>query len=337
MGWFKDAVNSVVDAVEDVVTTVTDVVADVVETIGSTIQNGINAIGNAVANVPYIGKPLRGGLRWLGGITSGIFNVGAAMIKASLGILGATITGGIQILGGILSLDWELIKKGGLSIGAGLLGGLIYTTASSISLFQKVLFLQNFERNLTKEEHSRLKKIFHDSISLYNIRIVEGRSGIYDINNYPFTLGNTIYLKDTNLINEFETLIHESIHVWQYQNYGSRYTAEAIVAQSYYSGNSAYNWVLELDQRGKSSWEEFNREAQAAFMEDVWKKGGLIISGIGQGGNGIFFELEEKRQSLGSSNVVPEFMLSNGKIYTDFAITSIKDLRKHNYRLSNRI
>jgi len=52
-----------------------------------------------------------------------------------------------------------------------------------------------------------------------------------------------------------DILVHECVHVWQYQNIGSRYTMDALGAQAVY-GAGAYDWEAEL-ARGNSDWNDF--------------------------------------------------------------------------------
>jgi hypothetical protein len=343
MGWFQDAVDSVSDAVEDVVNTVTDAVQDVVDTVSNVVTNAIETAGSAMQRgLDYLADSIGGGfwsdsLKWLGGIISGVHNAVASTIKAAAAITSSTIISGIQLLGGILSFNPDLIKKAATTILAGITSGIIYIAGSAITFFQKTFFLQSSERSLTKNERSRLKKVFYDSILLFNIRIVEGDTGIYgevlkltgNDDTAAFTLGNTIYFFENTVSEQFETLVHECVHAWQYQNYGARYAAEAFLAQQLPS-SSGYKWVTELEEKGKTNWLDFDREAQAAFIEDVWIKGELILNGVENKGDGIFFEFETFKQNLGVNNVIAKFEYVENHVkqdFTDFAITSIEDMR----------
>lgn len=116
----------------------------------------------------------------------------------------------------------------------------------------------------TDEERALLTAVFRGSVDLRAVRIVPGPAGVFGASRRPFTLGSTIYLKDDT---RPATLVHEGAHVWQYQHLGSRYTADALWAQ-YRVRPSAYRWEHELD-RGRRAWREFNREAQAQFLEDI--------------------------------------------------------------------
>src|SRR5205814_3844422 len=99
-----------------------------------------------------------------------------------------------------------------------------------VALVQKVLFLQRPARALTEAEREMLRRVFRRSVSLYNVRLVEGRAGLFGFNVRPFTLGNTIYLK-YYLSSLPGLLIHECVHVCQYQNIAPRYLIEALGAQ----------------------------------------------------------------------------------------------------------
>jgi hypothetical protein len=97
---------------------------------------------------------------------------------------------------------------------------------------------------------------------------VPGFAGIFGASKRPFTLGGVIYLERDD---DPATLVHECVHVWQYQHLGSRYAAEALSAQARVKP-SAYRWTDELG-RGRAHWRDFNREAQAQLIEDMAKDG----------------------------------------------------------------
>jgi hypothetical protein len=94
---------------------------------------------------------------------------------------------------------------------------------------------------------------------------------VFGTNQRPFTLGNTIYLKGVDLTERPDILVHEVVHVWQYQHEGPRYTTDALGAQLVYgwNGRGAYDWEAEL-ARGRTDWAELNKEAQGAFVQHLW-------------------------------------------------------------------
>ena len=79
----------------------------------------------------------------------------------------------------------------------------------------------------------------------------------------------------------------------------------------------AYAWEDELN-RGRGRWQDFNPEAAAQFVQDVWEKGRLA----GAGGNGIFYADDP----IGS-NV--SFTDPAGTDFTPFARASIAYLRSY--------
>ena len=157
-------------------------------------------------------------------------------------------------------------------IGASIAGRALVTVGQLIAVVQTVVRLQRRGRALTSEERALLWNVYRDSITYDSIRIVEGKAGVFSINKRPFTLGNTIYLKHIDPAADPWTLVHECCHVWQNQHVGSRYAVEALWAQARVRP-SAYRWVDELG-RGRASWRDFNREAQAQFLQDYAEAGG---------------------------------------------------------------
>jgi hypothetical protein len=86
-----------------------------------------------------------------------------------------------------------------------------------------------------------------------------------------------------------EVLIHELVHIWQYEKYGSVYISEAIWAQ-HWGGGYDYGGLEPLKKysegKGLAS---FNFEQQADIIEDYyrWKNGlplqwALNVPGIGE-------------------------------------------------------
>lgn len=319
MSWWSDAVSAVGNAVESAVTVVTDAVSDVVETVGNAINDGLDALADAVSNVPVVG----GALRWVGGVVAGACGLVAASIKAVGSVVGGILGGTIKLVGGILGLDSGLILEGLVGIASGIVGAIVVVGGEIIAVFQTTLFLQNKERRLTKAEMDLLRRVYRVSLALYNIRIVEGRYGVFGINNRSFTLGNTIYLKS----NDPQTLVHESLHVWQYQHLGSRYAGDAIGAQ--WLVQNAYSWSLEI-ARGNTEWVDINAEAQAKFVEDIFIFGTLSTAGILTTGNGTFYDAQPP-VSTGA-------FVFNGPNHTNRANDAVAVIRGAiNSRLSNML
>jgi hypothetical protein len=292
MGWWEDlsaAVSDVVDAVAEVtqavVETAGDALADLVETVGNAVQDGLAAVAGP-------------GGAWLGGVIAGITNVVGAVIKLVFGIVSGVVGGVIRIIGGLLCLDGALIFKGLLDIFSSIGGAVIYLGATLLSLFQKIFFAQNRERSLTKDERGMLRRVFLNSVALYNVRVVEGAAGLYGLHPGGTTIGNVIYMKATatDSVVGRSVLVHECVHVWQYQNLGSRYTADALGAQGFLP--NAYDWENAEVARGNTDWTEFNKEGQAELIQDIWLSGSLTVFGQTRTGEGCFFDVRDPPSDL---------------------------------------
>ena len=180
---------------------------------------------------------------------------------ATLGLAGGIVAGIIQMIGGIWSLDWPLIRKALLGMAASAAGFFLVFGGSLLGLLQSIVPLQWGKRRLSKQEEIILRRVYRRSVALRNVRIIEGFAGVFSLNADPFTLGNIIYVKDHDLSKEPALLVHECAHVWQYQHRGARYSADAVGAQ-WSLGDDAYDWEKELNA-GVTRWQDFNGEAEA--------------------------------------------------------------------------
>ena len=306
MSWWTDAVNAVADAIEEGANAAGEAVSDAVETVGNAIEE---AIDSTVGDVPVMGDALG----WVGGIVSDALDLFGASFKGGMGILGGPIGGALRIVGGIASGHRGLIHEGLGDIFSPIAGAIILIGGKAITLIQSTILLEARERKLTKQETQFLTRVFRKSIAYYNVRLVEGRAGIYGLNPRPFTLGNTIYLKKRNVSQEPELLVHECVHVWQYQNLGARYTSDALYAQRFVA--DAYSWEKEIS-RGNDRWVEFNEEAQASFIQDIYTKGELLTGNSVAGpGGGVFYDADGQK-SIGQFvvNVVDHTVRANDAV-----------------------
>jgi hypothetical protein len=188
MGWWEDFVDTAVDVYEAVADTVSDVTADAAETAGNLVEDGTNAVGSTF---PILAGPLS----WFGGVVAGVGNFAGAIIKGVMAT-SCVIAGGLaKIIGGLFVLNGDLMLKGLVDILSGIGGAILVVIATGWSLFQRTAFplakfvwswfsppppwLDTSERGLTKEERDRLHRVFLNSVSLYNIRVIPGRSGVF--------------------------------------------------------------------------------------------------------------------------------------------------------------
>ncbi|MFA6126790.1 MAG: hypothetical protein WC699_05760 [Bacteroidales bacterium] len=247
---------------------------DAIDSFGCTIFDSLVRTGRQIHAKPVF--------TWLGGLLKAPFSLTGAIIKGLFGIVGGMLGGMIKIIAGIITLSSLKVVNGIWDIGSPVFGAIIVVAGKIAGWVQSIFYLQEFERPLTDHEKLELNRVFKDSLNYYVIRIVEGHSGLFGINRRPFTLGNTIYVKKWK--NTVDLTVHETTHVWQNRHRGNRYTSDAIVAQWFVK--DAYNWQKELSGRKKEHWVDFNMEAQAAFIEDLWMHG-----------NPTFFSACGKKQS----------------------------------------
>lgn len=331
MGFWNDvaeavtsAADSVADAAAAVANAVGEAVSDVAETAGNAVEDASNAVGgflgSIVTNIPVVGPGAAAGIRgvfgWAGAVVSGALDLAGAVLKSAAGGLGSVTQGLIKVGAGMLVLDDDTFFAGLRDIASGVLASVLLPTAKAWSLIQAAFYLQAPERPLTAEERALLQRIFRKSVALYNVRIVEGWCGLYGVNDQPFTLGNTIYTKDSAV--DAELLVHEVTHVWQYQQTGSRYATDAIGATL--TGGDPYDWEAEI-AGGKPHWTDFNKEAQAEFIQDLWLKGERVKAGgsLEATGNGAFYDAD-------GSSTLGRFVAAPND-HTDRANTAVRVLR----------
>ena len=146
-----------------------------------------------------------------------------------------------------------------------------------ISFDQTIAGLEQVGRMLGGAERTILRKIFGDSVDYDAIRIKEGYAGFFSAGKNPdFTLtnntralthGSTIYMKnaDTTTTQGMAILVHETDHVWQYQNGGDIYLARALHAQFFGAGYEYLDAV-----KHNTSWRMLNPEQQAHLIEEAY-------------------------------------------------------------------
>lgn len=186
-----------------------------------------------------------------------------------------------------MTREKPLLVDGVLALVSPVLGVVIISVGKLVELVQALVRAQDSRRAYTAEELESLRKVFGDALNYKSIGIIEGRAGLFGLNPRAFTLGNTIYTKQSLVVTDL--LVHESVHAWQYQHIGARYAGEAVLAQ--WLVPDAYNWQREIESRGKNDWTEWNREAQAQFIQDLWYRGELRdeSGATVQSGHGAFF------------------------------------------------
>jgi hypothetical protein len=353
MGFFEDVGNAFTaladavtggveagaDVVEAVGNTTGEVVEDVIETVANGVADFTTAVGDSMANIPIMGGVVGGAIAWVGGVVSEVLGLVGGIISGVFAVVFGIVGGLIRIIGGTLLLNAKLIKEGCADIGTAIAGAGMLIGGKILSTGQVLVFAQDRKRRLTKEEMAILNRVFRRSLALYNIRVVDGASGLFGVNAAKFTLGNVIYMKGANSTADPGIFVHESTHAWQYQHSGARYSMDAVWALNYVP--APYEWLAEID-RGHEQWVDFNLEAQANFIAEVYDFG-EIVDGAGvtvESGDGVFYE-------AGDPSVVPvqvgftppvrigKFTAAGGEDHTDRANTAIAFIRSQtNFRPS---
>jgi hypothetical protein len=190
------------------------------------------------------------------------------VVKGIFSIFGDAFTSVYNLVMSIVRCDFRIFVKAVMLPLHSLNGHILVFSGFLVVVVQKLFFIQKSDRSFTDDESDVLKDLFDDSIAMYNVRVVAGKSGVFHVNGRPFVLGNFIFMKNWSIQKNLPVLIHECVHIWQYQRYGARYASEALYAQ--WTLPNAYDWRTE--KKRDSNWFNWNREAQASFIEEMWGK-----------------------------------------------------------------
>jgi hypothetical protein len=124
-------------------------------------------------------------------------------------------------------------------------------------------------RPLLDLEIDLLRKVFGPGLKYLVVRLTRMSGIVASINGRrAFTLRNTIHLpaKAYNAMAKYPALlVHEMVHVWQYQHEGWTYAPSAIWAQI---GGDGYDFAKALRQ-GKP-WKKMNPEQQAQMIQEAF-------------------------------------------------------------------
>jgi hypothetical protein len=200
-------------------------------------------------------------------------------------------------------------------------GAVIFVALRIVDIVQTVLGLQPAKRTLTEQERGFLYPVFRDSLNYNAIRLVVGNAGILGISGRPFTMGFTIYLPALSV----STLVHECVHVWQFEFESFKYIGNSALNQLdsrvFSKGYDPYAWQGAIDAGG--TWYTLkSAEAQARFVEDVFTRGVFVFTDPATATDsaaGAFFRGNEK---LGMNH-----FMENTSDYTTVANDAWKILR----------
>lgn len=192
--------------------------------------------------------------------------------RAGTGMAHSVVEGVSTIGGGLQSILSGRPLQGLREIGAGLVQTVVQTpvdalllgAGSVLSAGQILLGVEGKGRGLTDAERAHLRRIYGDAIDYDQVRVVEGKSGLFGLNDRPFVHGNTIYMKD---VRSLDILTHEMHHVWQFQNGGPDYMSEALWSQQFGKG---YDWEQSVPG---TPWAKLEPEQQAELIEVASRQG----------------------------------------------------------------
>ena len=172
---------------------------------------------------------------------------------------------------------------------SGRAGAVLVRAGLGLGWLQARVRLLDHPRPLAPAERQVLAPVFGTALAFDRVRIVTGRSGLFGLGSRrPFALGDHVFMQAVDPGVDPGTLVHECVHVWQHQHGGPGYAVDALLAQWHHG----YDWRRELGA-GRARWIDWNPEAQAQLVEDVWRRGARLGATGARVGAGAFFETAE--------------------------------------------
>lgn len=227
-----------------------------------------------------------------------VYRVVCVAVSLVVGLLVLIFTFNPDIFLRALQDLWELVEDAAfLAIGAILLYGNYV-----IDSFLTAVGLKDRARKLNKDELAILRPIFGDSLLYEAIQVNEGRLGIM---GPPFataegatTMGYSIYFRSDDV--SPVTLVHECVHIWQFQFGGTHYIGQSATFQigKWLGGDDPYNWFAKIGTDVNGWYLMESVEAQAEFIEDVFNFGKFIPDdGVANDSVGAFFQRSDDGQN----------------------------------------
>ncbi len=146
-------------------------------------------------------------------------------------------------------------------------------------LLQWVMHLLTRVSRLTAEELDAARQVLgHDAVQWQSVRIAEGRllRLVFKVNgDRAITLFRTINLpaKGHHSRGNLDLLVHEMVHVFQFEKIGSVYIWGAIQAQKSPEGYDYGGWEnLTAKRESGKVFSSFNREQQGKIAEHFYER-----------------------------------------------------------------
>lgn len=237
----------------------------------------------------------------------GVWDAAAGILENVFERVGDIIVGTAEIFRGNFRRGARLFFMAPVKTFESLFEFAVLVLGKILSAIQTLITVEPAGRQLEPEEQRFLERIYGESIDYDVIRIKEGKAGLLSLNDRPFVLGNTIYMKNnvwdtdcaalgtlavqatsgtsTDCHIYYATLVHEVCHVWQLQNGGTDYLAEALWWQTL--RDDAYDWSRSIPD---TPWSELEPEQQAQFLEEAVGNAGFHPAAPPPPANLAFFD-----------------------------------------------
>lgn len=252
------------------------------KTVGETLVGAASATWHGAEVLGgWIASEGTGVLTWIPDRLKSVFlaNVFSAVLdlvvlKNALISLGYGAYDGIKTLGeGIEDIAAGNFTDGIVSIFVGIAQLAVEVPLDAVSTIgveglrriQERFGLEPVGRSLKSGELAMLYPVFRNSVDFRPVTIKDGFSGIFSVNGRPFTMENTVYMKNTPAELRNDVLVHETVHVWQFQHGGTDYKLHSLAEQAAF-GNTAYDWAPACSEG--TPWNKLNCEQQAKLIED---------------------------------------------------------------------
>jgi len=125
-------------------------------------------------------------------------------------------------------------------------------------------------RPLLDTEEALLRKVFGAGLQYASVRLTRMSTVVAAFNgSRAFTVRNTIHLpaKSYAAMAQYPSLlVHEMVHVWQYQHEGLSYAPNALWAQV---AGDGYDFAKALRQN--KPWKKMNPEQQAQMIQEAFR------------------------------------------------------------------
>jgi hypothetical protein len=196
-----------------------------------------------------------------------VYRLVCTLVTLVVGVL-ALFTGTADRLVQAVKDLWGLVKDAFYAV----TGTIIFVALRIVDVVQTAAKVQAGKRKLTEDERALLFPIFRESLHYDLIEVVDGPAGILTTSGRPFTMGFTIYMPSYSK----QTLVHECVHVWQFETGGFRYIGNSAFNQLdsmvFNKDYKPYDWRPRMSA-GESWYQLRSVEAQASFVEDVYALG----------------------------------------------------------------